>query len=139
MSSFTTPLDLRANDDGRTFTLLTEFAYEIGELGSGRFIRVPAGFATDFASIPQLFWNILPPWGKYGKAAVLHDWNYKRQEFSRAFCDAILDESMEALGVSKLTRKVIWWGVRIGGWYAWAGHTRENKKQEGNKCGNSET
>lgn len=129
MSSFTTPLDLRANDDGRTFTLLTEFDYEIGDLGSGRTIRVPVGFVTDFASIPRVFWNILPPWGKYGKAAVLHDWNYKKQEFSRAFCDDILDESMAALGVGWLTRHVIWLGVRMGGWVAWNQHKKENQNE----------
>lgn len=126
MSSFNTPLDLRANDDGLTFTLLTEFDYEIGQLGSGRIIRVPCGFITDFASVPRIFWNILPPWGRYGKAAVLHDWNYKRQEFTRAFCDDILDESMQALGVNWMTRHIIWLGVRTGGWVAWNQHKREN-------------
>lgn len=129
MSSFTTPLDIRANDDGRTFTLLTEFNYAIGELSSGRLIRVPAGFVTDFASIPQIFWNILPPWGKYGKAAVLHDYMYKKQEFTRSFCDDILDESMEALGVKWLTRHAIWLGVRVGGWVAWNQHKKENENE----------
>lgn len=127
MSSFTTPLDLRSNDDGCTFTLLTEFDYEMGELGSGRFIRVPAGFKTDFASVPQIFWNILPPWGTYGKAAVLHDWNYKKQEFGRAFCDAVLLESMEALGVVWWKRFLIYRGVRLGGWAAWNQHAKENE------------
>lgn len=129
MSSFTNPLDLRANDDGKTFRLLTEFDYEIGQLGSNRIIRVPAGFVTDFASIPRAFWSILPPWGKYGKAAVLHDWNYTNQEFTRSFCDDILYESMEALGVSWLTRHTIWLGVRIGGWVAWNQHKREKEKK----------
>lgn len=130
MSSFTTPLDLRANDDGETFTLLTEFTYAIGALASDRFIKVPAGFVTDFASIPRAFWNILPPWGKYGKAAVLHDYMYKVQEFSRSFCDDILDESMEALGVNWVTRHIIWAGVRVGGWIAWSQHKKEIKSNQ---------
>jgi hypothetical protein len=37
-------------------------------------IRVPVGYRTDFASIPRFFWRILPPAGRYGKAAVVHDW-----------------------------------------------------------------
>lgn len=129
MSSFTTPLDLRANDDGRTFTLLTEFDYEIGELGSNRIIRVPSGFVTDFASVPQIFWNILPPWGQYGKAAVLHDWNYTRQEFSRVFCDDLLMESMTALGVSWWKRFLIYNGVRLGGWVTWDEHREQNNRR----------
>lgn len=133
MSSFTTPLDLRANDDGCTFTVLKEFNYEIGALGSGRLIKVPAGLKTDFASVPQIFWNILPPWGKYGKAAVLHDWLYANQEFTRSFCDDILFESMVALGCGWWVSHTIWSGVRIGGWVAWNGHKRcrEKAKLEG--------
>lgn len=130
MSSFTTPLDLRANDDGCTFTLLTEFDYELGALGSGRTIRVPAGLVTDFASVPRLLWNIFPPWGKYGKAAVLHDFMYQRQEFTKTFSDAIFLEAMEAIGVGWLTRTLIWNGVRFGGFVAWDQHKRENEKKE---------
>lgn len=130
MSSFTSPLDIRANDDGKTFTLLSPFTYEIGALGSGRIISVPAGFTTDFASVPQIFWNILPPWGAYGKPAVLHDWNYKHQEFSRYFCDAILAESMEAVGVPWWKRKLVYFGVRSGGWVAWNGHKRRNSQEK---------
>lgn len=59
-------------------------------------IRVPAGFVTDFASIPRAFWVVLPPTGKYGKAAVVHDYLYvmggiipceleKHQRFSECF------------------------------------------------------
>lgn len=37
-------------------------------------ITVPAGFSTDFASVPKLAQAIYPPMGYYGNAAVLHDW-----------------------------------------------------------------
>ncbi len=127
MSSFTTPLDLQADDDGETFTLLSEFIYELGS-DPNRVIVVPKGFVTDFASVPQLFWNILPPWGTYGKAAVLHDWLYKTQEFSRKFSDDLLLEGMKVLGVTAWKRNVIYWGVRIGGWMAWNEHKKENQK-----------
>lgn len=39
-----------------------------------KYIRVPKGFITDGASVPKMFWNLLPPWGEYGQAAVLHDY-----------------------------------------------------------------
>lgn len=127
MSSFTTPLDLQANDDGVTFTLLSEFIYELGS-DPNRLIVVPKGFRTDFASVPQIFWNILPPWGKYGKAAVLHDFLYKKQEFNRKFCDDLLLEAMTALDVPAWKRNLIYWGVRLGGFVAWNEHTKENQK-----------
>lgn len=127
MSNFQTPLDVRANDDGKTFTILQAFDYQIGDDPERRIV-VPAGFETDFASVPQLFWNILPPWGIYGKAAVLHDWNYHRQEFNRKFCDDLLMESMTTLGVSGWKRWAIYMGVRLGGWVAWNTHKRNKLK-----------
>lgn len=40
-------------------------------------IRVPKGFITDFASVPRILHSVLPKTGKYGKAAVLHDYLYR--------------------------------------------------------------
>lgn len=37
-------------------------------------ITVPAGYRTDFASVPRFFWRILPPHGEYVPASVVHDW-----------------------------------------------------------------
>ena len=41
--------------------------------------HVPAGFETDFASVPRAFWSVFPPYGPYTKSAVLHDWLYVTQ------------------------------------------------------------
>ena len=50
------------------------FTYYIGYKNSDRYVTVPIGYLTDGASVPRLFWNIIPPWGKYSQAAVLHDY-----------------------------------------------------------------
>lgn len=40
-----------------------------------RDITVPAGFMSDGASVPRLFWWWLPPWGDVAtRAALVHDW-----------------------------------------------------------------
>ena len=36
--------------------------------------EIPAGFVTDGASIPAPLWPVLPPFGRYLRAAVLHDY-----------------------------------------------------------------
>lgn len=36
-------------------------------------VEVPAGFRTDLASIPRIFWPLLPANGWYETAAVFHD------------------------------------------------------------------
>lgn len=39
-------------------------------------IEVPAGFVTDFATVPRVFWILLPPDGKYARASSIHDYLY---------------------------------------------------------------
>ena len=37
---------------------------------------IPAGFVTDFASVPRLLWPLIPSMGAYWYAALVHDWLY---------------------------------------------------------------
>jgi hypothetical protein len=122
MSSFTDQLDLRDLGD-RTFQLLSPFTYHVGIEESDEVIIVPQGFITDFASVPRIFWNIFPPYGKYGKAAVVHDALYQtkgmRGKYTRKECDEIFLQCMEVLNVGFLTRRIIYRNVRMFGWYMW--------------------
>ena len=111
----------------RKFRLLSPLVYRAGD---GAIITVPENFVTDLASIPRGLWNILPPIGNYDAAAVLHDRNYTIQDMSRSRADALLREAMEVCGVGRVTRALIWSGVRAGGWKAWRQHTAELKMSE---------
>lgn len=99
-------------------------------------VYVPEGFLTDGASVPQLFWNILPPWGKYGQAAVLHDWlcehlvadNTKPNlgenatvVISKKQADRQFYWAMKALGVTWWKRQVMYRAVRF---YSWIHHIK---------------
>jgi hypothetical protein len=119
MSSFTTPLILTPLDDGERWRLVEPFEYHVGEEGSGSMIRVPAGFETDFASVPRFFWRILPPWGRYGKAAVVHDYLYGSHACTRERADEIFLEAMTVLGVPAWKRNVMYRAVRWFGQAAW--------------------
>jgi hypothetical protein len=92
-------------------------------------ITVPVGFITDGASVPRALWWLFPPMGKYGKAAVLHDYCYTVQEYTRLECDDILMEGMDALGVNVVTQYLIYKSVRLWGWLAWNQHKKENLVQ----------
>ena len=122
MSSFTTPLKLEFVG-GNRWRLTEPFEYHVGSKESEDAVLVPAGFETDFASIPQIFWNILPPTGDYGKAAVIHDYLYATQgldgKYTRKRCDQILLEGMVVLGVGGLARWIIYNAVRWFGGWAW--------------------
>ncbi len=41
--------------------------------GSDGCFTVPAGFVTDFATVPQIIQWLIPTYGKYTLAAILHD------------------------------------------------------------------
>src|SRR5438046_8797712 len=63
---------------------MRDFGYEVGAEGSGDRVDVAIGFQTDFATVPRPLWIVLPKWGRYGNAAVLHDWLYWKQDRPRA-------------------------------------------------------
>ena len=51
----------------------------IDNLSDGTAIVIPAGYVTDFASVPPLLWSLFPPIGKYNRAALIHDYLYDCQ------------------------------------------------------------
>jgi len=125
MSRFTEPLVVTPLPDGKTWIILNDFGYEIGEEDSGNIINVPIGTYTDFASIPRALWAVFPRWGKYGNAAVIHDWMYWDQSRSRKEADDIFLEGMEVLKVPKWKRRAIFSAVRTFGRMAWKSNQRK--------------
>jgi hypothetical protein len=119
MGQFINPVDLEALEDGDHWKTLDPIVYICDNTDK---IIVPCGFVTDLASVPRVFWNILPPFGKYDGAAIIHDFIYSKQIYTRSQCDDILLEAMKSEGVNWLTRYTIYWGVRAGGWLAWEEH-----------------
>jgi hypothetical protein len=113
MSSFT-DADLRVTGN-KTFTLVADMEYHVGEYPSENKIVVPKGFVSDLASSPRALWAIFPPIGRYTKAALLHDWLYTERKLSRKQCDEIFIEAMEVLGVRKSYRYPMYWAVRAFG------------------------
>ncbi len=117
MSSFTTPLVVSPMPDGRTWKLVKSFKYHIGSKYSKDVISVTAGFVTDFASIPWFFWTFLPYWGKYGKAAVVHDWLYRTQQFTKETTDLLFYDAMRVGGTSRWKAMIMYLAVRYFGRY----------------------
>lgn len=114
MSSFTTPADMRMVGQ-YSFELLAPFEYHVGDYPSDEVIRVPAGFVTDLASIPRALWSVLPPHGRYAKAAIVHDWMYVEAYKTKAYADQVFLEAMGVLGVGKVRRTLMYFAVRLFG------------------------
>ena len=122
--SFLTPLVVEVMPSGKRFRLFLPFTFAASELT----IRVMPGFETDFASIPRFARLLISKLGRYNKAAVIHDaiyqamfytLNVNRHTFTRKDADRIFLEGMVALGVAPWKRRLMYWGVRLGGWAAW--------------------
>jgi len=97
------------------------FKFYVGAKEDNLWVVVPAGFLTDGATVPRPFWSLIPPWGAYGQAAVVHDWlceqgmlyhNGELVDISRSRGDAIFKEAMKVAGVGYWTRSVMYWAVR---------------------------
>lgn len=125
--TFTHEPELRVTGPN-TFALLQALYYE----GSRDTFVVPAGFVTDFASVPRVAVWLVPRFGRYTKAAIVHDWMCI--ELARQFTvvarrsdpwqyvshvgpgdvDGIFRRIMREEGVSWLLRWLVWCGVRWG-------------------------
>ena len=116
MSSFTKPLDLRFHDrplKEKPFELLEEFEFYYHKI----LITIPAGYCTDFASIPRFFHRVLNPVGPHGKAAVVHDWLCDGGDKRFNYIDAanVFDEGMRVLNVKPWKRKTMVRAVKTFG------------------------
>jgi hypothetical protein len=110
-------------DDDRRFRLLEPCLYQLDHGGVPEWIEAPAGFVTDFGSIPQVLWGVpgLAPFGRFRRAYVIHDKLYQAPVIRSAFsaraidksaCDQILIDAMTVLGAGKVLRFVIRRGLQ---------------------------
>ena len=84
-------------------------------------IHVKKGFTTDLASIPRIFQNIAPKFGKHIQPAICHDWCYEDyvEGMTRKEADNLFLEGMKAVGVNWFRRRVMYLAVRAGGRRLW--------------------
>jgi hypothetical protein len=79
---------------------------------------VPAGYITDFATVPRIVSWLIPRYGDYTPAAIVHDWlitdKLPYHEIASYDVDGIFRRIMQELGVDWLTRWRMWAGVRWG-------------------------
>lgn len=129
---FLSPLVMVDIEDGRNVRLLAPLHYR-SEVIKGLVIA-PRGFETDFASIPRGLWNLFPKFGKWNRAAVIHDAAYRgrllsrggRMTVVRGLADRLFLEALAACGVGPVKRRLMFWGVRSFGWTAYKGTPRGN-------------
>lgn len=96
----------------RVYRLMSDFTYTSQKYG---IITVPAGFETDFASVPRIFQLFVPVDGRYLEATIIHDYMYENALRTKQEADAILAEGMMVLGVKKWRQWMVNFGVKYFG------------------------
>ncbi|CAA9273594.1 MAG: FIG048677: hypothetical protein, phage tail fiber-like [uncultured Blastococcus sp.] len=108
-----TSVTVRRVDD-RLWAVVEELVYRGRR---DRFV-VPAGFLTDFASVPRVFVWLIPRFGRYTLAAILHDWlvteGLRTGAVTSREADGLFRRVMRESGVPVLRRWLMWCAVRWG-------------------------
>lgn len=125
---FDAVLDIRFDEvasrrlDKNFWRVTKSFKFYVGMPEDQIWVYVPAGYLTDGASVPRPFWSLIPPWGRYGQAAVVHDFlvdqlfYYVKGEkvtISRHHADRIFLEAMKVAGVGWFLRHLMYRSVSL--------------------------
>lgn len=82
-------------------------------------ITIPAGFVTDYATVPRMPIIYLAYGNRAHKSATLHDYLYRigaSPDLTRDRCDRLFKQSMLASGHARWIASGMWLGVRSLGW-----------------------
>ena len=118
-------LDLISNGKA---VLMQDYIYSI----NGYDIKVFRGFITDGASVPKNLQWLYNPYGKYIKAAVVHDYLYSvynNTGINRTLADKIFKHIMKETGVDDRTVRRFYAAVKYFGVTSW----KPKLKNEGYK------
>ena len=90
----------------------------------------PAGNTNDFSSFPW-FIKIVIPTSLLAKAPFLLKYLYKFQPFGTTNLDRKLADQLYLVsaideGMDEKVAKILYYGLRIGGWVSWKNYTKEN-------------
>lgn len=88
---------------------------------NGDWLKVPADFVSDLASIPVLLWWMLPPWDEYARAAVVHDYLFQTGKYGWRFSNKAMLHLMKEDGVDWWKQRFVYRGLQIGSWPTWSG------------------
>ncbi|NKY58675.1 DUF1353 domain-containing protein [Nocardia flavorosea] len=97
--------------DGEFWKVREPLTYQ----GADEVFEIPADFRTDFASVPRPLVWLIPRYGVYTRAAILHDFLVRTERVSRADADGIFRRTLRECDVSRPRRWMMWAAVRLGG------------------------
>ena len=128
---FTTLRVKKVSSDPPTWRLLSDLIYQgvtrVYKLEVPIEVRVPAGFTTDFASVPRLPVAFLLTGDTAQRAATVHDFLYEFGRpcthsalvLTRKQADDLFLQAMTDSGIPRWRRNMMYYAVRAFGGGAW--------------------
>lgn len=89
------------------------------QLSNGDIITIPQGFKWDLSSSPKFLWGIVPPFGDFLFAALVHDYIYIEKTHSKEFADKEMLFWSNIINDNKLDNKVRYYAVKWFGKTVW--------------------
>ena len=113
---FETPLQVQLDTEtvgSTTWIVISDLIYNDPKFGK---IVVPAGFVTDFASVPRIpvIFELVGADGSLG--ATVHDYLYHNGTIERKDVDGIFLDILLNSGIGKVRSYMMYYGVRAFGW-----------------------
>jgi len=96
---------------GKSWSVVSPFSYT----GKVETFTVPEGMTTDFASVPRVFTWLLPRYGRWTQAAILHDYLWSSAPpgtISKFDANGVFNRALRELGVPFLRRWIMWTAVQ---------------------------
>ena len=93
------------------------YNFEVYEDYTYKGFTVPAGYITDGASVPRIFWSIFPPYKpEYFTAVIVHDYLCEQARYLHEFLEAddVLLEMLGDLRIDRLQKFILYYSCR---WY----------------------
>ena len=115
--------------DARVWEVWEDYIYTRPD---GKQLMIPAGFRTDFASSPRLFWLLgMDPVGILLVPSLIHDWGYRHDFYldgngkrihtglGKSFHDQLLRDICREVNGMLMPGVLSWLALDIGGGFAW--------------------
>jgi len=96
------------------------------KLSNGETISILKGFEWDLASVPRIFWSIVPPDGDFELASLIHDYLYQMKPYSRKFADkemyiwSKVINSTNKISIKNIDNHIRYFAVRVFGGPVWS-------------------
>ncbi|WP_295991532.1 DUF1353 domain-containing protein [Rugamonas sp.] len=110
-------VDLIEDDESGKWQLTAPLGFMSEVLG--RVVTVPAGFTTDFCSVPRVPIAFELLGNRARKSGTIHDWLYTSHEVDRETADKVLREMLRQNGVDICEAEAFFVAVRFGGGSHW--------------------